>query len=253
MSESQKPLKDSSENPALNLDELEQLHRFTTKTTGTSPTPQTEVPSTAISKTSAGTTVPQKRTNTLDIFEQEIGGREVLIDNLSLLPLDKKQQHFLYLLCDEKMTSQPLSIVARVAGTTSTAVLELFAEAAKRKSLAISMGLVSVSTPRILRDIVDKSVDAKVECPECMGVVIEGIDCDRCHGRGVVLRESSIDHQKLVLETAGILKKGPGVAVQVNQNVGNTTMSGTFFSKFVAQSDQAAYDVEAEVIETDDK
>lgn len=251
--ESQKPSKGSETTPGLSLEDLLQLEKFTQKTTQTSAIPRTEALSTALQKTPEESTVPQKispKPNVLDTFEEEIGGREVLVDNLSLLSLDKKQKHFLYLLCDPKMEHQPLSSVARAAGVSSTAILDLFVEASKHKSQALALGLVANSTPRVIKDIVQKSVDAKVECPECFGIAIEGLECSRCHGRGKILRESSIDHQKLVLETAGILKKGPGVAVQVNQNVGGTMQSGTFFSKFVSQSDQAAYDVEGEIVQT---
>lgn len=180
----------------------------------------------------------------LDRFETSIGGRESLIDTLSLSNLDKKQEHLLRLLSDPARGRDTLATIARDAGMVPTAVLEMFRTASFAKAHALAMGQLSEAIPAIVKDITDKSIDAKVECPMCFGEgeTVPGISCPSCNGRGEVFRGSDLDRQKLALDAAGIVKKGPGVAVQVNQNVGIST-PGAFFSKYVKASDTAAYDV----------
>jgi hypothetical protein len=178
----------------------------------------------------------------------------MLIDTIALANLDKKQEHFLRLLCDPARAGQSLVTIARDCGLLPTHVLELYRNAAFAKAHALAMGQLAEALPAIARDIADKSVDAKVECPRCFGEKYEseGVTCSQCAGKGLVFRASDLDRQKIALETTGVLKKGPGVNVNVNQQVA-VAQPGTFFSKYVKASDETAYDVtdmaEAEVID----
>jgi hypothetical protein len=61
------------------------------------------------------------------------------------------------------------------------------------------------------------------------------------------MRYSDLDRQKILLEAAGVMKRGGGVNVNVNNQVGVVT-PGNFFSGFVKNTDKDAYDIEAEVI-----
>lgn len=225
--------------------------------TETSPTPQTPQAGNALSKTSAAALYRSKTTKTaLDRLEEGIGGREVLIDTIGLATLDKKQEHFLRLLCDPTRAKDSLVTIARDSGLLPTHILELFRNASFAKANALAMSQLSEALPAIVRDIADKSVDAKVECPVCFGegFTDKDVKCGVCQGRGLVFRGSDIDRQKLVLDATGIIKRGPGVAVNVQQNVGISSGGATMFSKYVRASDDTAYDVsdiEAEVIEGD--
>jgi hypothetical protein len=191
----------------------------------------------------------------LDRFEDSIGGRENLIDTLALSNLDKKQEHFLRLLCDPARQRDSLVTIARDCGILPVHILEVFRSASFSKANALAMGQLTEALPAVVKDIADKSVDAKVECPTCFGDgnISEGVQCPQCNGRGEVFRPSDLDRQKLVLDATGIVKKGPGVAVNVQQNVG-VVSPNSFFSKYVKASDEAAYDVtdmtlDAEVVD----
>lgn len=254
MSDKPQPSNPSETSLVPTLAELEQLSKYSQMTTPTLDTPPTPEPTQLVKRTAAEVTSPTKAKNVLDAFESEIGGREALCDNLSLLSLDKKQQNLLFLLCDPKLEAQPLSSIARVAGVSATSIMEMFTEAAKTRSQAISFGKLARSTPNVIQDILSKSVDSTIDCPECLGLKIEGIPCPKCRDRGQIVRESDIDRQKLALEMAGILKKGPGVAVQVNNQTNlNGLSSGNFFSKWVKDTDDAAYDAPLDAEFTDDE
>lgn len=242
----------------------------TPQTTEISPSPLMLTPGKSENETAAECNAPPAKTQTprelrgadgaammtrrnkasLDSFEDSIGGRDNLIDTLSLSTLDKKQEHFLRLICDPKRAHDSLVTIARDAGLLPTHVLDLFRNASVAKAHALAMGQLSEALPAIARDIADKSIDAKVECPACFGdkYIREGVECPQCNGRGEVFRTSDLDRQKIALETTGILKKGSGVNVNVNQQVG-VISPGTFFSKYVKASDDAAYDVPSDAID----
>lgn len=221
----------------------------------TSLTQQTQAPGKSPSVTSAVALYKSKTTKTaLDRLEEAVGGREVLIDTIGLANLDKKQEHFLRLMCDPARAKDSLVTIARDSGLLPTNVLELYRNAAFAKAHALAMGQLSEALPAIVKDIADKAVDAKVQCPRCFGEGFEApeITCSQCLGKGEIFRGSDLDRQKIALEATGVLKKGGGVNVQVQQNVA-VGQPNNFFSKYVKASDDAAYDVtdmaEAQVVE----
>lgn len=159
--------------------------------------------------------------------------------------LDKKQEHFLRLLCDPANQAKSLVTIARQAGVNMIQIMDLFRDANRAKGTTLALARMSTALPEVADDIISKSMDAKVECPACFGdqYISEGVLCPQCHGRGQVFRASDIDRQKMVASITGLEKKGPGVAVQVNQQVNNTVTQPNLFSKYVKSSDDAAYDV----------
>ena len=188
----------------------------------------------------------------MEAFEEAVGGREKLIDTLSLAPMDKKQEHFLRMLSDPKRASDSLATLVLDAGLLPTAVMELFRNAAFAKAHAIAMSQISTAVPEVISDMIGKSVDSEVTCPDCFGERVDGSPCLRCRDRGTILRVSDIDRQKLLLEISGVHKKSGGVNVQVNQQqVTNNLQPGTFFSRYVKDSDHSAYDVsvDAEIVD----
>ena len=201
--------------------------------------------------------VPYKRKMTaLERVEESIGGRQQMIDTLSSATLDKRQQHFVNLLSDPKRERDTINTIARDAGMKVSQVMDMYRAAAFAGTMVEALTQISNSLPEVVKDITAKAVDSKIECPRCFGsqYEAEGVMCMQCNGKGQIFRESDLDRQKIVLESAGIIKKNAGVNVQVNQNQQIGIMQpGSFFSRFVKDSDQAAYDIgdviEAETVE----
>lgn len=224
-----------------------------------SPTPPIEVPTSSLSVTRKDSLSPYRTKRALDKFEESVGGREAIIDALELATLGKKEEHFLRLLYDNARHNDSLAKIAKDSGLNAIAVLELFRTAAFAKAHAIVAGQISDSLPAVVKDIIAKSVDYQIICQSCGGNgTIEMDDgkartCLDCNGNGKLFKESDLDRQKILLETGGILKKGPGVAVQVNTQV-NTGTNTNAFSRFVRATDDIAYDVtslDGEVVKTD--
>jgi RecJ-like exonuclease len=148
-------------------------------------------------------------------------------------------------MCDPKRQRDSLVVIARDAGMLPSHVIDLFRNASFAKANALAFAQLTEKLPEIAKDIADKSVDAKIECPSCFGEgEVEGIGkCPQCLGKGKVFRTSDLDRQKIALTSTGLLKQGAGVNVNVQQNNISTISPNTFFSKYVKSSDEAAYDV----------
>lgn len=237
---------------ALSLEELRKLSQSTPKTKTTSQSLPMKLPSTDSSETQVVSVTPIKRERTaLEQFEAGVGGREVLIETLELAQLDKKQEHLLNLLLDPRRKYDTINSIARDAGMKPAAVIDLFRSASFAKAHALAMAKMAEALPAVVDDIAAKSVDTKIECPTCFGQKqMQGVDCPTCFGRGQIMRFSDLDRQKILLEAAGVTKKGGGVNVNVNQQVA-VTNPGSFFSSFVKNSDAEAYAIDADVVEAE--
>lgn len=246
MSESPTHSKPSYGTSAFSLTELESLSKKSPTATKTSSLVRTEIVSSTNSPTEAvSLSIPKTKISALEQFEDAVGGRQQLVDSLSLATLDKREAHFLDLLLDPRRSNDNITTIARDAGLKPLQVVDLYRSAAFAKAHAISMGKLSEALPGVVDDIAAKSVDTKITCPNCFGDgQLNGESCIQCGGRGEVMRFSDLDRQKIVLEAGGLTKqKSAGVNVNVQQNVGIMNPSN-YFSKFVKDSDSTAYAVD---------
>lgn len=242
------PSKISSELSIISLADLERLTAIPPPTTTTSPTPPTapQLPL-KLPEASQSLTLVTKKRKYLDALEQELGGRDQVIDKLSHTNLDKKQQFLLDLLQDPKREHDTLTTIVRDAGLAPNEVRGLLMTSSQAVSHAQAMMRLAESLPQVVQDIVSKAVDAKIECPRCFGSGKEADNtfCLECSGKGLVMRASDLDRQKLILDATGVIKKSPGVQVNQNNVQVNSLNPNSFFSKFVKASDESAYDVSA--------
>jgi hypothetical protein len=194
--------------------------------------------------------VRPKKKPALEQYEDILGGRDGVIDLLSLSALDKKEQHFLRLLCDPIRKDDSINTIAREAGIPPQQIMDLFRSAPFAKAHMLAQAKMAEALPAVADDIASKSVDMEVECPACRGEAAPGFFCPQCQGRGTIMRPSDLDRQKLLLESTGMLKKSGGIQVNqnVNTNVGIMNPAG-FFSKAIKASDDAAYTVTATKVE----
>lgn len=239
---------------ALNLEELQRLEKSLKKESPTSSTPTTPPPQPTNAMIPVVSLAPLKtnKGTALESFEKAAGGRDAVIDTLSVATLDKKQQHFLDLLTDPKRSKDSISKIARDAGVSPLAVLDMFRSASFARANAIAMARMADALPDIVDDLASKSIDAKIECTTCFGSkqIAEGVNCPTCFGKGVIFRSSDLDRQKIILESTGVSKKSGGVNLNIQQNVG-VVQPNSFFSNYVKASDKAAYDISPESIDAE--
>lgn len=232
---------------SLNLGTLQRLEKKLKKTTTTSSTALTRTPTSELSGNDGSLTRTEPNKRAFDNFEQAIGGRDIFAESLAFAQLEGKQELFLRLLCDPARQKDNLATIARDAGLLPSAVLELFRTASAARASITAMGHLYERIPAIMQDLTSKAVDSTIVCPDCQGVdnnPDSPESCMTCRGKGTILRASDYDRQKTSLEIAGLIKKGGGVNVNVQQN-NVSGQPGAFFSRWTKTSDAAAYEVDA--------
>lgn len=197
----------------------------------------------------------EKQRQGLTRYETAMGGRERLIELLQSSDLDVKQQKLLNLIADPANSHISLATLAHSAGIKPVAMLTLLRDTQSALAFAEAHAVMSAELPGVIADVATKAQDHSERCACTLGPGDTEQpplpDCPKCGGRGFFLRSSSLEHQQLFLEAIGMLKKGGGVNVQVQQQTGVVVGKG-FFDKFVKATDRAALDVidAEEVVET---
>lgn len=191
------------------------------------------------------------------MFEKSIGGRDALVAALEVCTLDSPQTKFLQLLCDPRRRKDSIAKLCHDAGISQASVIDLFRSSTFAMAHAVSVGIIAESMPEIVRDVTDKSVDMTINCPICTGVppgsypMTEGGLCVRCKGTQKITRLADFDRQRMLFETAGLLKKDKGglsVQIGVSQTVGSIPVPVGAMSEYVNKSDGVAYAIDAEVV-----
>jgi len=139
-----------------------------------------------------------------------------------------------------------LATLAADAGVTADEVLTLFRKGAVAEAHAIATGQIAAGLPAVTRAILDGAVERERPCL-CLRNGTADPKCSKCRGTGKWLQPADKDRQQMVWEATGLLKKGGGVTVNTQTNVG-VAIQGSFMDRFVKASDQIAYDIDAKDI-----
>lgn len=187
-------------------------------------------------------------------LDQAMGGREGLIKHLEHAPATAKLDILLNVLADPQRTMLKLNEAVKDAGLSAREFMSIFREASVAKAFTEANLALSERLKDVAVDVADKAVNHVEKCECTLGGQQQPLEnCQKCKGVGLVYYRSSLPHQQMIFETAGLLKKGGGgVNVQVNQQV--AVGGGGIFERFVKATDAAAYgqkviDVEPERVE----
>jgi hypothetical protein len=139
------------------------------------------------------------------------------------------------------------------AGINAREFMSIFREASVAKAFTEANLALSDRLRDVAVDVADKATNHTEPC-ECTlgGKQQPNEKCQKCQGGGLVYFRGSLPHQQMVFETSGLLKRGGGVNVNVQQQV--AVGGGGIFERFVKATDEAAYgkkviDVEPQVVE----
>lgn len=173
-------------------------------------------------------------------LDEAVGGRDVLIRILEWAPKTAKLEHALNLMADPMRATTGLAKICEDSGLSQREFLSAFREASVAKALAEAHIAMADKLQDVAEDVAEKAIN-HVEWCKCTvgGTVDPAKDCPDCRGVGKVYYRGSLPHQNLVFESTGLLKRGGGVNVNVQQQV---AVSGeSLFDKFVKATDRAAY------------
>lgn len=186
-------------------------------------------------------------------LDQAMGGREGLIKHLEYAPHNAKLEILLNVLADPQRTMLSLNEAVKDAGITAREFMSIFREASVAKAFTDANLALSDRLRDVAVDVADKATNHTEPCYCTLGGRRDpNPKCQKCWGEGLVYFRGSLPHQQMVFETSGLLKRGGGVNVNVQQQV--AVGGGGIFERFVKATDEAAYgkkviDVEPERVE----
>jgi hypothetical protein len=183
----------------------------------------------------------------LTAFEQEMGGREAVIEVLAHAPVDEEVQYLMLLLGDPSSDTRSLASLCIDGDIEPGKLLSLIRDGEMSKAQARSLRRVAKLLPDVAEDTMKRALPMQIRCPDCGGTKNS---CVTCGGRGSVEKEPSLERQKTALELGGLLKKQAPINIQQNQFQGVMAAS---LREFQVKSDKVLYDhdapVDAEVLE----
>jgi hypothetical protein len=155
----------------------------------------------------------------LDVVIKELGGRDALLDTLSVAGETQECQQLVVLLLDPRYKTWSLKRLCIQANLT---VLDLFNAYKQALVVRAHLAAYKVITDKLLpvvEDVMQRAAPYTVPCGECgaTGQVTEGkevVTCPACHGHKALIVHPDLDRQKLALELAQLVQKSAGITVQ---------------------------------------
>lgn len=170
----------------------------------------------------------------LAVVETEAGGREKLLTDIAAVAdlLEPRHQKLAQLLADPRNDRKSLARLCNEAKVPVRGFLSLLRDTRLARAQLAASTRIADRLPDVAEDVMARATTHFVTCGGCGGhktvtrsVLEDGelteteIDCPSCHGTGQTLAEPSHDVQKTALEIGGLIKKGGGIQIGLQQNV----------------------------------
>lgn len=184
-----------------------------------------------------------------------LGGRDALRE-VALTPapnpeLARKREVLLALLDDPAAADIGLEKLCQMAQFGKPDFVALMKDHEEGMAARVATAMAQQALPAVVAEVAARALNGVTPCPCTYGPLGPTEPafpaCRTCMGRGYLYREASIEHQQMLAELGGLIKKGGGVTQNVQVN---TSLGGGFFEKFVKATDASSLEVvDAEAIE----
>lgn len=158
----------------------------------------------------------------LAAFEKALGGREALVEELSSADLDPRQQKLIDLIIDPVNESVGLAKLCSLAGLRPSELLHMFREATWARAYTEAHRKIAERVPDVAEGIAERATNHTERCGCTYGAegpIEADADCPQCKGKGIRFFRADAGAQETVLEVMGLLKRGGGVQVAMQQNI----------------------------------
>jgi hypothetical protein len=188
-------------------------------------------------------------------LESSVGGREQLVEILEQGSKTAQLEILVTMLADPARAKLSMASICEDAGISAKDLMHVFRDGAIAKAVNDAHVHLARKLTTVVSDVADKAHNHLEPCRCTVGNTVSSLpECPECRGTGQVYYRGSLPHQQMVFESTGILKRGGGVNVNVQQQV--AVGSAGLFDRFVKATDAAAYgqkvvDVEAQRVEED--
>lgn len=177
----------------------------------------------------------------LSVVEHEAGGRQQLVADTAAIAdlLDPKYQKLAQLLADPRNDRKSLARLCNEAKVPVRGFLSLLRDTKLARAQLAASTRIADRLPEVAEDVMVRATTHYVTCSTCGGhktvlhtaladgeLRTELVECGICRGSGQVVAEPSHDVQKTALEIGGLIKKGGGIQIGVQQNAGVRGGSG---------------------------
>lgn len=164
----------------------------------------------------------------IDQLEQAIGGREALVDALTIAT-DPETEYVLGLVADPRNDDRSLSALCDEGNISPGQLLRIYRSAEGARAQVLALREVHKEVPNVARDVMRRSQNHYAICGSCNGsgkiweitrekgqtISRQQVECSTCNGSGEILSDASLDHQRMALELAGLLAKGGGTSIGI--------------------------------------
>lgn len=193
----------------------------------------------------------------IETFQAALGGRAHLTEELLASPdLTTPIRKVLTLILDPRFDQYPLAAICAKAQITPGEFFAAFRDATLAKATILALRTVATKLTEVVTAVITDALDHPALCPLCTGskkylhVPKKGdpsiVDCPRCNGTGHVIVAADADKQKTVLELAGLLKKGGGISIGMQQTAvaqAAATSTSPTSGVTLAQQQQVIHDI----------
>lgn len=169
-------------------------------------------------------------------LEQDLGGRTQLISLLTLAPLNDDLRYVLGLLGDPRHERLSLAAICAKGNILPSELLKHLGAAALLRGKTLALQHIGHGIAAVAKDVVERAAPYRVACKTCM---VDGVStgrlvddptpeqpnpapypCTTCQGALFVVMLPDLDRQKLAIELAGMVQKGGGLNIALQQNLG---------------------------------
>ena len=155
----------------------------------------------------------------VETFTQAVGGRDALIDVLSIADTAPDVDRVVTLLIDPRYAKLPLKKVCYLAGLTVADLFAAYKKALITRAHIQATHIVAAKLPPIIEDVMNRATPTPIVCPVCHAHPDDRQVCALCRGTGAVLSEPDLDRQKLALELGQLTEKKGGFVITQNQGL----------------------------------
>jgi len=152
----------------------------------------------------------------IETFAKAVGGRDALVDVLSIASSAPEVDKVVTLLIDPRYAQLTLRKICYLAGLTVADVFAAYKKALITKAHIHATHIVASRIPPIVEDVMLRATPVPQVCPNCRGGIDERQTCALCRGSGAVLNEPELERQKLALELAHLTERKGGMLIQQN-------------------------------------
>jgi hypothetical protein len=183
----------------------------------------------------------------IDTFTKAVGGRDALVDVLSVASAAPEMSRITSYLIDPRYDRWSLRRICTLAGITVADLFAAYKRALIARAHIEATKIIADKLPPVVEDVMVRAAPADVVCTLCNGLRelqpvkagLAPITCPRCKGTGMIRSEPDLDRQKLALDLAHLTPKKGGFMIQQNQIAASASALASPGSGVLEQLQQA--------------